>query len=298
MTVWEEIRWTSGRLAVREAALLLGEAMGIGTDALWREGERTVSEGAHRSFRRMVHLRQSGVPTAYLRHRAYFWDLELKVGPGVLCPRPETEHLVEEVLRHGGGAGYVVADIGTGSGAVALAIKKERPDWVVIATELTLGAYRVARDNIRSQGLDVRLLRGDLLKPLVRTGVSPDALVMNPPYVAPGEDVAPEVRFEPATAVFGGPDGLGVYRRLADAAASVLRADGQLVVEIGKGQATSVRRIVEARLGPSFVAATEDLSGTLRVLRFRRSPFPRVRPEAAERRPEEGGERVHGRALP
>ena len=268
MTVWEELRWVAGRLPPREGALLLADTLGIDTEGLYLHPSRPVPVPKERLFRQKVRLRQSGMPQAYVRERAYFWDLELRVTPGVLCPRPETEHLVEAVLRTGG-VDDVVAEIGTGSGAVAMAIKKERPDWTVVATEIDYEASIVARENIRAHGLDIPVLRGDLTAPLARAGIRPDVLVMNPPYVAPGDSVDRDVHMEPALAIWGGPDGLSVTRRLADAARSVLVPGGRLLLEIGSGRAPEVQRIAKER-GLSFVEATPDLSGTIRVLHFRR----------------------------
>ncbi len=148
-------------------------------------------------------------PVAYILGRKGFRRLELAVDPRVLIPRPETEHVVEAAL--GLPAGARVVDVGTGSGAIALALADERPDLSVVGTEVSRGALAVARGNGARLGLAVEFLEGDLLEPVVGPV---DAVVSNPPYVRAGERLAPELGYEPIEALYGGHDGLDVYRRL------------------------------------------------------------------------------------
>jgi release factor glutamine methyltransferase len=179
----------------------------------------------------------------------------------VLIPRPETELLVEVVL--GLPRGARVADVGTGSGAVALALKHERPDLEVIATDASAGALAVARANATRLELQVELIEGDLLQPL---GDLPlDAIVANPPYVPSGAQLAPELNYEPADALFAGSDGLDVLRRLVPAAAAKAPF---VAFEVGAGQATAVAKLLrKAGMTPQ---AHRDLAGIERVVVGRR----------------------------
>jgi release factor glutamine methyltransferase len=248
-----------------DAELLLGHALGVDRAALVMAPEREVTGPAVRAFQDLVRRRSVGrEPVAYLVGRRGFRDLELEVDARVLVPRPETELLVEVALSLPRGAR--VADVGTGSGAVALALKDERPDLDVVATDVSEDALAVARSNAARLGLDVTFVCGDLLE----GAGTVDAIVANPPYVAEADraTLPPEVaRHEPAVALFAGDDGLDVVRRLAAAAgASAARF---AAVEVGAGQAPEV----EALLRSAGFADTErhrDLAGIERVVVGRR----------------------------
>jgi release factor glutamine methyltransferase len=163
----------------------------------------------------------------------------------------------------------VVADVGNGSGCIALAIASARPDAVVYATDRSARALAVARGNAKRLGLADRVqwLEGDLFAPLAAQGVRADVLVSNPPYVADG-DVArlqAEVRFEPSEALRGGPDGLDFYRRIAAQARSVLAPGGRIVIELGFGQADAVRSLAE-EAGFGVERLDDDVNGIARVM--------------------------------
>ena len=218
-------------------------------------------------FGRALCQRCHGVPLQYLTGEQQFFDLVLGVAPGVFVPRPETEVLVERALEVLPDDAPVVADVGTGTGAVALAIKRRRPDARVLATDVSTEAVRVAEANASRLSLDVDVREGDLLSPLpddLRGGV--DLVVSNPPYVTREEydDLPEEVRAEPYTALVGGTD---VHRGLADEAPGWLRTGGWLVVEIGASQGDEVAEL----LGGAFdaVEVLPDLSGRDRVVRGR-----------------------------
>jgi release factor glutamine methyltransferase len=200
---------------------------------------------------------------AYILGRKGFRRLELAVDPRVLIPRPETEHLVEAAL--GLPEGARVVDVGTGSGAVALALKDERPDLRVVATDASEPALAVARANAAALGLDVELVHGDLLE---GAGGPVDAVVSNPPYVGSADRLAPEIaRHEPAEALFAGADGLAVLRRLAPAAAA---AGARFAAfEVGAGQAAEVGGLLRDA-GFAEVETIRDLAGIERVVVGRR----------------------------
>jgi release factor glutamine methyltransferase len=248
-----------------DAELLLGHALGVDRAALLTAPEREVTGPAVRAFQDLVRRRSVGrEPVAYLVGRRGFRHLELAVDARVLVPRPETELLVEVAL--GLPRGARVVDVGTGSGAVALALKDERPDLDVVATDVSQDALAVARANAARLGLDVGLLHGDLLD----GAGDVDAIVANPPYVAEADRAAlpPEVaRHEPPVALFAGADGLEVVRRLTAAAgASSARFTA---LEVGAGQARKVERLLQAA-GFTSTQRHQDLAGIERVVVGRR----------------------------
>jgi release factor glutamine methyltransferase len=239
--------------------------MSVDRAALVMDPGRPVEGPVVRAFQDLVRRRSAGrEPVAYLLGRKGFRHLELEVDDRVLIPRPETETLVEAALDLPQGA--VVLDVGTGSGAVALALKDERPDLVVTGSDVSEDALDVARANAARLGLDVEFVQADLLD----GAPAADAIVANPPYVADGEraSLAPEiVRHEPGVALFSGPDGLGVVSRLvAQAGTSSARF---LALELGEGQAEAVRELMGAA-GFADVSARRDLAGIERVVVGRR----------------------------
>jgi release factor glutamine methyltransferase len=218
-----------------------------------------------RMFGRAICQRCSGTPVQHLTGEQAFRRLVLEVRPGVFVPRPETEVLVEHALSELDGLDApVVVDAGTGTGAIALAIKDERPEAKVFATDRSPEAVELARANAEHLGLGVTVLQGDLLEPLpaeLRGWV--DLVVSNPPYVPPSEleDLPPEVRADPPFALAGGVD---VYERLGSQSLRWLRGGGVLAVEIDARRGAEVveildRGFVDARIEP-------DLSGRDRVV--------------------------------
>jgi release factor glutamine methyltransferase len=249
-----------------DAEVLLGHALGVDRTTLWLDPDREVTGDAARWFRDAIRRRTvERVPVAYLVGRKGFRHLELAVDARVLVPRPETEHLVEALLDLPAGAR--VHDVGTGSGAIALALKHERPDLRVSASDVSPDALAVARGNAERLGLDVSFSQGDLLD-----GVDPhvDVVVSNPPYVEDGQraSMAPEVvRHEPGLALFAGADGLRTIRPLLTQAAAT--GAGLVALEVGAGQAPRVRALVAAAGFPEVETVT-DLAGHERVVLGRR----------------------------
>jgi release factor glutamine methyltransferase len=246
-----------------DAEVLLAHALGVDRLALVTDRERRVEGPAVRTFQDAVRRRSvRREPVAYITGTKGFRHIDLRVDARVLIPRPETETLVEAALHLPRGARVV--DVGTGSGAVALALKDERPDLDVIATDTSADALAVARANAARLGLDVAFVEGDLLD-----GVGDvDAVVSNPPYVADSDTLQPEIaRHEPAVALYAGPEGLHVIRRLvAQAAASTARF---VALEVGMGQAAEVGEVVRAA-GFADIETRRDLAGIERVVAGRR----------------------------
>ena len=221
-------------------------------------------------FHALVARRADRVPVAYLTGTREFYGLDFEVTPDVLIPRPETE-LAVEMARAGlppSGTGGRAVDVGTGSGCIAVALAVTRPDASVVAIDRSRPALAVARRNARRHGVGdrVALVAGDLLGALApRHPV--DVVVSNPPYVPDASpDVAVDVaRHEPAAALYAGPDGLDVVRRLIVDAAPVVRPGGRLVVEIGAGQADAVAAAAAAHGAWQPAAFHRDLQGIARI---------------------------------
>ncbi|HVE91124.1 MAG TPA: peptide chain release factor N(5)-glutamine methyltransferase [Actinomycetota bacterium] len=226
-----------------EAERLAAHALGVRWDELWARLRDPVDEPFAATLRALVSRRCSPEPLAYAIGEAAFRGLTLECGPGVLVPRPETETLVDVGLELVARVRRpVVADVGTGSGAVALAIAAARPDAVIAGTDVSHAALAYARDNRDRLGLNVAMVRGDLLGPL-RAGL--DLIVSNPPYVPRGRPdlLAPDVRREPPEALFAGEAGDEVLIRLVEAAPRWLTPEGALALEVGTPvQAAEVTR--------------------------------------------------------
>ena len=274
-TILEVLRWTAGRFerqgvatARLDAELLATRAFSRTRVELYTCFDQPLGEEELAAYRGLVQRRTAGEPVAYILGRKEFWSLDLEVDPRVLIPRPDTETLVEQALEILGtkASPVRVADVGTGSGALALAIKKERPADDVVAVDISEDALSVARSNGTRLGLDVRFVQGDLVAPLASLGPF-DLVVSNPPYVQSADiaTLAPEVRCEPHLALDGGPDGLDVVRRLARDARAVLAPAGALAMEIGADQAAAVRAILQG-FGFTRVGGRRDLAGIERVV--------------------------------
>jgi len=251
-TVLELLRWTASHFAERgiesarlDAECLLAFALGCERLRLYVDYDKPVGAAERARFRELVRQRAGDrIPVSLLIGRREFWSLPLRVTRDVLTPRPETETLVAAVLARfpDRDAELRALDVGTGSGAIALALAHERPQARITATDLSAAALAVARENAEALGLAgrVRFLEGALLAPVA--GERFDLLVSNPPYVARRDaaTLAPELRHEPALALFGGDDGTEVLRALAAGAPSVLAPGGVLGLEIDPPQARAV----------------------------------------------------------
>jgi release factor glutamine methyltransferase len=248
-----------------DAELLLAHALGVSRTTLYTDPDTPVAGAEARTFRDLVRRRAvERVPVAYLLGRRGFRRLELEVDPRVLIPRPETEHLVEAVL--GLPAGTRVHDVGTGSGAVALALKDERSDLVVSASDVSEAALAVARANAARLGLDVTFVVADLLDGVGEV----DAVVANLPYVESGAPLAPELRHEPPGALFAGPDGLDAIRALTAQFGNVRGTFPHVVaLEHGAGQGDAVAALLR-EAGFDSVQRVRDLAGHERVAVGRR----------------------------
>ncbi len=246
-----------------DAEVLLADVLGVGRERLLTDPGLELSDSALRAFGEHVRRRaREREPVAYIVGRRAFRTIELAVDRRALVPRPETELLVEVGSRLPPGAR--VLDVGTGSGAVALALKSERPDLRVAGSDISAAALELARANAQRLGLAVRWLHADLLADVADEF---DAILANLPYVADRESdsLAPEImRHEPPSALFGGPDGLVSVRALLRHLRA-RRAVPLVALEIGAGQARAVRELL-AGAGFRRVSVERDLAGIERVL--------------------------------
>jgi release factor glutamine methyltransferase len=245
-----------------DAEVLFAAALGEDRAVLHAEPGRELDQDAARAFSDMISRRRKREPVAYILGKAHFRGLELEVDHRVLIPRPETELLVELAEDD-----QRVLDVGTGSGAIALAIASERIGARVTGIDNSPSAIEVARSNANHLGINAEFMIADLI-----VGGPYDLIVSNPPYVKDSEwsGLQPEITlYEPEEALLAGPDGLDVIRELIPAASGVLRRRGVLAIEVGQGQSRDVEALFE-RAGLKGVETKRDLAGSPRVVTGRR----------------------------
>ena len=247
-----------------EAEILLAYTLGSPRSFLYANPELDMPFRHRRTYKKLVKRRAKGEPIAYITGCREFWSLQLRITPDVLIPRPETELLVDEALQKIPLKGHQrIADLGTGCGAIALAIASERPGCEVHATELSKAAVSLASENAGKLGISTQFHLGSWCEPLVG---SFEVIVSNPPYIAKNDPHLRrgDLRFEPDQALVPGNDPLGAFRTIAEQASARLRKDGWLLLEHGKDQADGVRSILK-QFGYSSVDTAQDLAGHDRV---------------------------------
>ena len=257
MTVSEAI--SASGIDVREARLLLAEVCGFSQASLVASPEREIPFEVENAFLELTKKRANGEPVAYILGRKEFYGLALSVNPSVLIPRPETELLVDLALERNASS---VLDLGTGCGAIALAIKHQRPECRVVAVDSDLSALLTAQRNAAKLNLQIDFRHGRWFDPVA--GERFELIVSNPPYVASGDPHLAALRFEPRGALVAGPEGLDSIREIVKAAGSFLRPGGALLLEHGFGQDVAVRGLLAAA-GLESVVTWPDLAGIARV---------------------------------
>ncbi len=280
-TILTLLRWTTDYFAARgvsepraSAEVLLAHVLGLSRLDLYLRHDQPVAEAELGRFKALIKRRAAGEPTQYLTGRQEFWSLELRVSPAVLIPRPETEVVVETVLECARKPDFPavqrVLDLGTGSGALAVALATEFPEARVTALDLAPEALALARENARRLGVQARLagIRGDLWAPL-KPGPHFQIIVSNPPYIptAELERLPPEIRdHEPRLALDGGADGLATIRRLTADAHHYLAPGGLLALEVGEGQAAATQALLTATGAYAETGSRPDYAGIDRVV--------------------------------
>ena len=258
-----------------ETELLLMAALDCRRETLMTWPEREVAAEPAALFERFVARRRRGEPIAYITGRRAFWDFELSVSPAVLIPRPETELLVEVCLELAAvrSGAQTLLDLGTGSGAIAIALARSDPRFKVLGVDVSTEALAVARSNARRlAGGNLSFAEGSWLSPPVRAALAEevDIIASNPPYIAP-QDVHLEegdLRFEPSLALSCGEQGLSAFRLIVEQSSSVLKPGGWLVFEHGCDQRQAVAALMR-RAGFCDVECLQDLAGLDRVTRGR-----------------------------
>lgn len=271
-TVAESLQHACGALAAHtesarlDAEVLLCAVLGVDRSALIVRGPEMLTAPAQRDYERLVRRRIDGVPVAYLTGTREFWSLPLKVTPAVLVPRPETEILVEQALSLlPTETERSLLDLGTGSGAIALAIASERPLVRVTAVDIAPEALEVARDNARTLALpNIEWRLGSWFEAV--TCERFDIIVANPPYVASSDPALGSLASEPLLALSSGPTGLEALEAIVASAASHLEDGGWLLLEHGSSQHPDLARVL-ARAGFCGIQCHHDYSGRPRVTR-------------------------------
>jgi release factor glutamine methyltransferase len=277
--------------ATLAAELLLMHVLGRDRAWIYAHPEELVQTSAMEKYFELLARRAAGEPTQYLTGKQEFWGLEFEVTPAVLIPRPETEHVIEVALERLGERGIKIdmrtgepspilriADVGTGSGCLAIALAHELPHAEIFATDISGETLEVAQRNAARHGVADRIhfLQTDLLQKLLDQAPNAsdelqsfDLVVSNPPYVAlnDAEALPREVRdHEPATALFGGATGVELYDRLIGQAAELLAERGILVLELGYNCADGVRALLSRQRAWVNISVTNDLAGIPRVI--------------------------------
>ncbi len=279
-TVGEWLAWGRKRLrhlgrteAVSSAEYALGYVTGFERYRLYLDRHKKLAPEQGRLFRKIIQKRSQRVPLAYLLKTQPFWKEELKVGPGCLIPRPETEILIERFIANPDfkkDGSFTFLDLCAGSGAVGIAVLREFPKAFGFFADVSKRALGFLKANVRRYGLEkrCRIVKSDLFGSLKRGQF--DAILCNPPYVADRDwkKLEPELFFEPDIALKGGPDGLDFYRKIIEGAPDYLKNTKWLMFEAGKGQAARITRLLAVR-GFQDISVTKDHAGIARVIAAR-----------------------------
>ncbi|HEX5636883.1 MAG TPA: peptide chain release factor N(5)-glutamine methyltransferase [Gammaproteobacteria bacterium] len=248
-----------------DAEILLAHALQKSRTFLFTWPQHDIDEATQKQFEHYLAQRVTGRPVAYITGECEFWSLKLQVTTDTLIPRPETELLVEQALRLLPGTEIRMADLGTGTGAIALALASERPQWHITATDKSAAALAIARKNALNLGItNIEFVHGEWFKPLPQKQFH--AIVSNPPYIADDDAHLSQgdVRFEPVSALTSGRDGLTALRHIAQHARPYLLPGGLLMVEHGYNQMQSVYKIFQDN-GYTHITQFTDLGGNPRL---------------------------------
>lgn len=255
----------------RLASILMEEMFGMNLTQLMLHGEEPMPEADLHAFEQALKRVMNNEPYQYVLGSAYFYDAYFKVTPDTLIPRPETEELVDYILKHEDDNGSVVADIGTGSGVIGLTLQKHWQANQVFLSDISYEALEVAKLNGKEQGIEPTYLHGDLFEPFIERGIKLDILVSNPPYISQEERhlMSPSVlKYEPMTALFAEDQGLYLYKAMISNLPSVLKSNGRVYFEIGFSQGQPLLRFIEKTWPNTDAKVIKDINGNDRILHF------------------------------
>lgn len=274
--IQSQLHWAKQQIPDIDAEVLLAFVLKKNRAYLFTWPEKFLSELEQSEFEKLIHQRLSGVPIAYLIHNKEFWSLDLKTNPAVLIPRPETELLVESVLNfYPKDLSIQIADFGTGSGAIAIALSQERPNWEIFAIDQSISALKLAQENAELHHCEnitfLNLSWRDPLSIASFKNLYLDAIVSNPPYLANTDPHLNQgdLRFEPQSALISGQTGLEDFELIIHAAKNLLTPEGILFFEHGYQQAESLNQLL-SHSGYIVLNQLQDLAGLDRVMVARR----------------------------
>ncbi|MFS8630132.1 MAG: peptide chain release factor N(5)-glutamine methyltransferase [Bacillales bacterium] len=272
-TVFEALKWASSFLRKcgrdeNAGEILLRHYLQVSRATLLAGLRDELSPDVWEKFREAVHRHADGVPVQYITGYEEFFGRTFCVNPDVLIPRPETEELVAGALERigrifGDKEGLTLLDVGTGSGAIAITMKLERPSLQVTASDISFAALSVAKKNAKTLGAAIEWVQGDLLEPFIREGRTFDIVLSNPPYIPERDKESMSVvvtGHEPHQALFAGEDGLDYYRRLAKQLPAVVKEPYLIGLEIGAGQGKAVSELMKKAFPQANLEITLDIN--------------------------------------
>ncbi|MBU8881037.1 peptide chain release factor N(5)-glutamine methyltransferase [Bacillus sp. FJAT-29790] len=279
MKVYEALNWASSFLKENNrdenaGELLLQHYMKLSRSSFLASLRENLESEIFADFKKAVLLHVEGKPIQYIIGSEEFYGRTFQVNEDVLIPRPETEELVYGALQRMGRLfgernNLELADIGTGSGAIAVTIKLEKPDLHVTATDIYGPTLQLAKENAKTNGADIQFVQGDLLKPLIDNGKRFDIVISNPPYIPDGDiewmsEIVKE--HEPHRALFAGVDGLDIYKRLVKELTAVLKDQALVGFEVGAGQSAAVAQLLEQTFPQAETEIVHDINGKDRMV--------------------------------
>ncbi|SEN52184.1 release factor glutamine methyltransferase [Mesobacillus persicus] len=277
--IYEALNWASSFLEEKQrdenvGELLLRHFTGMSRAKLLSELREELKPEVWLAFKEAIHQHEQGVPVQYIIGSQEFYGREFDVNPSVLIPRPETEELIYGTLNRlnsmfDSQVGLELADIGTGSGAISVTLKLEKPELSVTATDLSEAALETAKSNAAKLGAEIEFVKGDLLAPLIQSGKKFDAIISNPPYIPVSDQVSMSevvTEHEPHLALFAGEDGLDLYRRFMDELPLVLKEKALVGFEIGFGQGEAVSELLKQAFPGAKIEVVNDINGKDRMV--------------------------------
>ncbi|MGX7031575.1 peptide chain release factor N(5)-glutamine methyltransferase [Vagococcus zengguangii] len=277
-TYGEVLFWASSFLTEknkeREAAeYLLGRRLGWSKTEVLMHLRKPMPSEQQEQYIEDIKVFEAGYPAQYIIGSEEFYGREFKVTPATLIPRPETEELIELCMKnHGDKECLTVVDVGTGTGIIAITLKKLKPTWRVLAVDISEEALIVARENAKTHGAEVEFMQGDLLMPLIKAGETVDIVISNPPYISEDEwdEMDESVRqHEPKQALFAENDGLLCYQQMTEQIKQVLSIEGSVYFEYGFRQGRAIQQMYQEAFPTKKVLIYQDLNGLDRMLEMK-----------------------------